>query len=97
MEIIPNVNQILIDEIRDLKKDIKLLLSLHGKANLHNEFNIDGQKKAAVIYKKCVKTLRKRIKEGVLKEDIHYVIDTDGYYSFSESALISARGLKKSS
>ena len=97
MENIPNVNQILIDEIRDLKKDMRLLLSLHGKVNLHDEFDIDGQEEAAKVYKRSVKTLQKRIEEGVLKEKIHYVIDDNGYYSFSKAALISARGLKKSS
>ena len=49
MENIPNVNQIIMSKLMDLEKGMKLLLSLHGKANFLDEFNIQGLKKAAKI------------------------------------------------
>jgi len=97
MENIPNVNQILIDEIRDLKKDVKLLLSFHNKLLIEDIFNISGFKEASKIYGKCPSTMKKRIKEGILKENVHFRVDDNGYYTFNEVALISARGLKSKS
>lgn len=97
MENIPNVNQILINEIRDLKKDVKLLLSFHNKLLVEDIFNISGFKETSKIYGKSPSTIKKRIKEGVLKENVHFRIDDNGYYTFNEVALISARGLKSKS
>lgn len=97
MENIPNVNQILIDEIRDLKKDVKLLLSFQNELLVEDKFDVSGFKEASKKYGKCPSTIKKRIKEGVLKENVHFRVDDNGYYEFNEVALLSARGLKSKS
>lgn len=85
MENLPNVNQILIDEIRDLKKDIKLLLSLHGKVSLPDKFDIKGQAKAAKELNISVKKLQYNLKEGkILKINKDYRMSASGEYSFSK-------------
>lgn len=62
MENIPNVNQILINEIRDLKKDVKLLLSFHNKLLVEDIFNISGFKEASKIYGKSPSTIKKELR-----------------------------------
>jgi hypothetical protein len=94
MENIPNVNQIIMNKLMDLEKGMKLLLSLHGKANFLDEFNIQGLKKAAKILGISKETLQNKIKKGnILKNNKHYRISDGGRYFFSESALLLIKGL----
>ena len=64
MENIPNVNQIIMSKLMDLEKGMKLLLSLHGKANFLDEFNIQGLKKAAKILGISKETLTGGLSSG---------------------------------
>ena len=70
------------------------MLQKLGKVNVHNTFNIKGQKNAAKILETSIKTLQIRIKEGVvLKNNKHYQVNDTGRYSFNEAALLSVKGL----
>ncbi|QHG90402.1 hypothetical protein CVO_00485 [Sulfurimonas sp. CVO] len=99
MENIPNVNQIIIEEIRDLRKVVETaMLCKCNKVDLTDEFNIKGQKKAAKLLDISVETLQDRLKEGKrLKENMHYrvKIRESGRkrYFFNQSALLSVKGL----
>lgn len=99
MENIPNVNQIIINEIRDLRKVVETaMLCKCSKVDLFDEFNIRGLEKAIeILGYQSTKTLTKRIKKGdILKINKHYRISDGGKYSFSESALLSVKGLIQS-
>ncbi len=96
MEQLPNINQILLDEMRDLRRIVEL--SLHqDKVETNYIFNIKGQKKAAKILKISVKTLQNKITEGKMIENIHYrfTISKRGRkrYTFNENALTLDKGL----
>lgn len=98
MEKLPNVNQILLDEIRDLRRIVELaLLNKANKVDTIDIFDLKGQKKAAKVLNMDVKTLHNRIKEGKLKENIHYrvTVSKSGRkrYSFNKNALLSTKGL----
>ena len=98
MENIPNVNQIIIDEIKDLRKAVDIILRKFNEVDLTDEFNIKGQKKAAKLLNISVETLQDRLKEGKrLKENMHYrvTISKSGRkrYFFNQSALLLVKGL----
>ncbi len=81
-------------EIVSLNKKVDLLLRRTGKVDLYDEFNIKGLKKAAHILDISKEALHIKIKKGnTLKKSIHYRISSGGRYSFSESALLSVKGL----
>lgn len=81
-------------EIVSLNKKVDLLLRRTGKVNLFDEFNIKGLEKAANILGISKEALRYKIKkEDTLKENVHYRKNSGGRYSFSESALLSIKGL----
>lgn len=95
MENIPNINQIIINEIRDLRKVVETaMLCKCNKVNLSEKFDIKGQAKAAKELNISVSKLRYCIKEGnILKKNEHYRMSASGKYSFSKSALLSIKGL----
>lgn len=95
MENIPNISQIIIDEIRDLRKVVETaVLCKCNKVDLSEKFDIKGQAKAAKELNISVSKLQYCIKEGsVLKKDKHYRMSASGKYSFSKSALQSIKGL----
>lgn len=95
MENIPNVNQIIINEIRDLKKLVEAMMQCKcNKVDLSEKFDIKGQAKAAKELNISVSKLQYCIKEGnVLKKDKHYRISDSRKYFFSKSALQSIKGL----
>lgn len=81
-------------KIDNINKKVDLLLRRTGKVDLFDEFNIKGLKKAASILKISKEALHIKIKKGdTLKINVHYRINSGGRYSFSESALLSVKGL----
>ena len=72
-----------------------MILRRTGKVDLFDEFNIEGLDKAAEKLGMSAKTLAKKIRmEGSkLKKEKHYRISDTGFYTFSEAALLSVKGL----
>ena len=100
MENIPNPFTELFNKLNSFEKSHKrieskmdLILKKLGKVDLHNEFNIKGQKAAAKILGDSMKTLQNKIKEGKLKKNYHYQKNDTKRYFFSETALTSDKGL----
>ncbi len=95
MENIPNVNQIIINEIRDLRKVVETaMLCKCSKVDLSEEFDLKGQKEGANELKFSVGKLQYCIKKGdKLKKNKHYRMSDSGKYSFSKRALQSIKGL----
>lgn len=98
MEKYPNIIDLILDvqeSIHSLKSDVKFILRALGKVDLNDEFNIEGQLKAAkILGYKTAKTIKKKIEKGdILKENIHYRITDEGFYFFSKGALLSVKGL----
>jgi len=100
MEEFHNPYTILFKKLESLEKSnekieskVDLILERLGEVDLHEEFNLKGQKAAVGVLNKCVSTLRKKIKEGKLQENYHYQKNDVGEYSFSEAALKSDKGL----
>lgn len=98
MEKYPNMIELMIEfqeSIKRLEKKMDLLLSEKNKINLSDDFNINGIKAAAKKLKKSESFLSKKIRmEGSkLKKEQHYRISDTGFYTFSESALESIKGL----
>ena len=80
-------------DIAELTTKVDLILLKLGEVDLHEEFNLKGQKAAAGVLNQCVSTLQKKIKEGKLQENYHYQKNDAGKYSFSKTALKSDKGL----
>ena len=98
MEKYPNIIELILELVESnkrLEKKVDLLLRRTGKVDLFDEFNIEGLDKAAAKLGMSVKTLTKKIHmEGSkLKKEKHYRISDTGFYTFSEAALLSVKGL----
>lgn len=95
MTVMHNPFEELNRKIDNLEKKVDLILRRTGKVDLFDEFNIRGLEKAIeILGYESTKTLTKRIKKGdILKINKHYRISDGGKYSFSESALLSVKGL----
>ncbi|MDD2450082.1 MAG: hypothetical protein PHG10_10470 [Sulfurimonas sp.] len=95
MAIMHNPFEELNRKIDNLEKKVDLILRRTGKVDLFDEFNVKGLEKAIeILGYQSTKTLTKKIKKGdILKINKHYRISDSGKYSFSESALLSIKGL----
>ena len=78
-----------------LEKKVDLILRRTGKVDLFDEFNVEGLNAAIkILGYKSTQTLKKKIEKGdILKENIHYRISDGNRYRFSESAILSVKGL----